>query len=201
MHRNPSTEDEPGSRPATSVLVQPERSLRLLARLALSRLDLTARPPYLRGVDIRCAVVAALVLGILAAPLAVEAQEAGKVPRIGFLRAGPPPRDFVDGFRQGLRELGYVEGQNIIIDYRFTDGTTAQLANLAAELLQRKVDVVLASGTEAVLATKALTQTVPIVLAGVNDPVDSGLVDTLSRPGGNITGVSLMSVDLVAKRV
>jgi putative tryptophan/tyrosine transport system substrate-binding protein len=139
--------------------------------------------------------------GALAAPLAAEAQQRAKVPRIGFLRAGPPPQDFVDGFRLGLRELGYVEGQNIIIDYRFTDGTTAQLANLAAELLQGKVNVILASGTEAVVTTKALTRTVPIVLAGVNDPVDSGLVSTLSRPGGNITGVSLMSVDLVAKRV
>jgi putative ABC transport system substrate-binding protein len=94
-----------------------------------------------------------------------------------------------------------VEGQNIKIEYRFTDGTSPQLPNLAAELLQRDVDVVLASGTEAVLAARTLTRTVPIVLAGVNDPVDSGLVSTLSRPGGNITGVSLMSVDLVAKRV
>jgi len=142
-----------------------------------------------------------LAVGLLGAPLAAEAQQQTKVPRIGFLRAGPPPRDFVEGFGQGLRELGYVEGQNITIEYRFTDGTTTQLANLAAELLQRNVDVVLASGTEAVLAAKTLTRTVPIVLAGVNDPVDSGLVSTLSRPGGNITGVSLMSVDLVAKRV
>src|SRR5215471_6766273 len=128
--------------------------------------------------------VAILTGGLLAAPLAAEAQQPPKVPRIGFLRAGPPPRDFVEGFRQGLRDLGYVEGQNMVIDYRFTDGTTAQLPNLAGELLQGKVDVVLASGTEAVLAMKTLTPTVPIVLAGVNDPVDSGLVSSLSRPGG-----------------
>jgi ABC-type uncharacterized transport system substrate-binding protein len=145
--------------------------------------------------------LAVMVFAVFAMPVTTDAQQPAKVPRIGFLRAGPPPRAFVEGFRQGLRELGYVEGQNIIIDYRFTDGTTARLPNLAAELLQRNVDVVLASGTEAVLATKTLTRTVPIVLAGVNDPVDSGLVSTLSRPGGNITGVSLMSVDLVPKRV
>jgi len=145
--------------------------------------------------------LAVMVLAGLAMPVTTDAQQPAKVPRIGFLRAGPPPRDFVEGFRQGLRELGYLEGQNLIIDYRFTDGTTTQLANLGAELLQRRVDVVLASGTEAVLAMKTLTATVPIVLAGVNDPVDSGLVSSLSRPGGNITGVSLMSVDLVSKRV
>jgi putative tryptophan/tyrosine transport system substrate-binding protein len=145
--------------------------------------------------------LAVMVLAVLAMPVTTDAQQPAKVPRIGFLRAGPPPRDFVEGFRQGLRELGYLEGQNLIIDYRFTDGTTTQLANLGAELLQRRVDVVLASGTEAVLAMKTLTATVPIVLAGVNDPVDSGLVSSLSRPGGNITGVSLMSVDLVSKRV
>ena len=145
--------------------------------------------------------LAVMVLAGLAMPVTTDAQQSAKVPRIGFLRAGPPPRDFVEGFRQGLRELGYLEGQNLIIDYRFTDGTTTQLANLGAELLQRRVDVVLASGTEAVLAMKTLTATVPIVLAGVNDPVDSGLVSSLSRPGGNITGVSLMSVDLVSKRV
>jgi ABC-type uncharacterized transport system substrate-binding protein len=138
---------------------------------------------------------------VLAGPLAVEAQQTVKVPRVGFLRSGPPPQAFVKGFEQGLRELGYVEGQNIIIEYRFTDGSTSQLPNLVTDLLQLKVDVVLASGTEAVLATKNLTRTVPIVMAGVNDPIDSGLVSSLSRPGANITGVSLMSVDLVTKRV
>ena len=138
---------------------------------------------------------------LLAAPLAAKAQQAGKVPRIGFLRSGPPPQAFVEGFQQGLRELGYVEGQNILIEYRFADGGTAQLADLGAELLRLKVDVILASATPAALAAKNLTQTVPVVFAAVLDPVDSGVVNSLSRPGGNLTGVSFMSIDLATKRV
>jgi len=146
-------------------------------------------------------VVVMLALVILTAPLRAETQPAGKVPRIGFLRAGPLTQDFLQGFQQGLRDHGYIEGQNIIIEYRFTDGSTGALANLVAELLQGKVDVVVVSGTAAALAAKNATPTVPIVMAGVIDPVDSGLVGSLARPGGNITGMSLMSVDLMGKRV
>jgi putative ABC transport system substrate-binding protein len=142
-----------------------------------------------------------LALVILTAPLRAETQHVGKVPRIGFIRAGPLPQDFLQGFQQGLRDHGYREGQNIIIEYRLTDGSTGALANLVAELLQGKVDVVVVSGTAAALAAKNATPTVPIVMAGVIDPVDSGLVGSLARPGGNITGMSLMSVDLMGKRV
>jgi len=146
-------------------------------------------------------LVVMLALVILTSPLIAEAQQVGKVPRIGFLRAGPLPQDFLQGFQQGLRDHGYIEGQNIIIEYRFTDGSTGALANLIAELLQDKVDVVVVSGTAAALAAKNATSTVPIVMAGVIDPIDSGLVSGLAQPGGNITGMSLMSVDLLGKRV
>src|SRR5437016_12401615 len=109
----------------------------------------------------RRAFIGTLAGGLLTAPLAAEAQRAGKVPRIGFLRSGPPPQAFVEGFQQGLRELGYVEGQNIIIEYRFADRGTAE----QSELLRLKVDVILASATPAALAAKNLTRTVPIVFA------------------------------------
>jgi putative ABC transport system substrate-binding protein len=137
-----------------------------------------------------------LALSVLAAPLAAAEQQTTKVPRIGFLRSGPPPASFVEGFRQGLRELGYVKGQNIVIEYRFGDGSTKHLAKLGTELLDLKVDVLVASATPAAVAAKKLTQTVPVVFAGVIDPVDSGIVAGLSRPGGNITGTSHMSIDL-----
>jgi len=148
----------------------------------------------------RRAFIGSVAGGLSAAPLAAGAQQGAKVPRIGFLRAGPPPKSWVEGFQQGLRDLGYVEGQNIVTEYRFTDGSTGQLPDLAGELLRLKVDVILASGTAAAQAAENLTRTVPIVFAGVNDPVGSGLVSNLSRPGKNITGTSLMSVDLLAKR-
>jgi putative ABC transport system substrate-binding protein len=149
----------------------------------------------------RRAFCGAVAGALLAAPPAADAQPAGKIPRIGFLRAGPPPKSWVEGFQQGLRDLGYVEGQNIVTEYRFTDGSTGQLPDLVGELLRLKVDVIVASGTAAAQAAENLTRTVPIVFAGVNDPVGSGLVSNLSRPGKNITGTSLMSVDLLAKRV
>ena len=149
----------------------------------------------------RRAFIGTLAGGFLAAPLAAQAQQTGKIPRIGFLRSGPPPRPFVEGFEQGLRELGYVDGQNIIIEYRYGDGSTTQLGQLGGELLRLKVDVIVASATAAALAAKQLTRTVPVVIAGATDPVDSGIVNSLSRPGGNITGTSLMSVDLLTKRL
>jgi putative ABC transport system substrate-binding protein len=110
-------------------------------------------------------------------------------------------KHFVEGIQQGLRELGYVEGQNIIIEYRFADGGTAELADLGSELLRLNVDLIVASATPAALAAKNLTLTVPIVMAGTLDPVDSGLVSGLSRPGSNVTGISFMSIDLATKRV
>jgi putative ABC transport system substrate-binding protein len=107
----------------------------------------------------------------------------------------------VEGFQQGLRELGYVEGRNIIVEYRFADGGTDQLADLGSELLRLNVNVIVASATPAAVAAKDLTRTVPVVFAAVLDPVDSRVVSSLARPGGNVTGTSFMSIDLATKRV
>jgi len=140
---------------------------------------------------------------LLAAPLAAEAQEqkAGKVYRIGFLRAGQPPKPWVEAFQQGLRERGYVDGQNVVLEFRFTDGSFDQLPRLAEELGRLKVDVILASGAPPALAAKKATTSVPIVFVGVFDPVELGLIPSLGRPGGNITGLGSTSADLAGKRL
>ena len=124
-----------------------------------------------------------LPLAILAVPVVGEAQEAGKVNRIGFLRIGPPPPAFIDGFRQRLRELGYVEGQNIAIEYGLA-GTAAELPDFATKLVQRKVDVLVASGTPSVLPAKNVTRTIPVVFVAAIDPVAAGIIASLARPGG-----------------
>jgi putative ABC transport system substrate-binding protein len=147
----------------------------------------------------RRAFISTLAGGLLAAPLATHAQQ--KVWRIGFLRSGPPPESWVEALQQGLRDLGYVEGKNIVTEFRFTDGSTGKLPDLAAELLRLKVDVIVAAGTPAALAAKNLSRTVPIVVVAVNDPVGSGLVSRLSRPGENITGLTNQTPDLAMKRV
>ena len=143
----------------------------------------------------------ALASGLLAAPLAAEAQSVGKVYRIGFLRAGPPLVTYIEGFRQGLRERGYVDGQNVVIEFRATDGSFDQLPRLAEELVRLKVDVILASAAPAALAARRVTTSVPIVFVGVVDPVELGLVPSLGRPGGNITGLSTTSAELAGKRL
>ena len=130
--------------------------------------------------------------GLLAAPLAAEAQQAEKVYRIGYLSAGSDtsnPR-VREAFRQGLRELGWVEGQNIIIEYRWAEGRFDRLPDLAAELVRLKVDVLVAAPTPAALAAKNATGTIPIVGMSLTDPIGLGLVASLARPGGNVTGVS-----------
>jgi putative ABC transport system substrate-binding protein len=130
---------------------------------------------------------------LFAAPLAADAQQAGKVPRIGFLRATSPSDSphLLDAFRQGLRELGWVEGQNIVIDYRFVEGRFDRLPDLAAELVRLKVDIIVASATPVVAAAKNATETIPIVMiSGGVDPVALGFIASLARPGGNVTGLS-----------
>jgi putative ABC transport system substrate-binding protein len=142
--------------------------------------------------------------GAAAWPLAARAQQREKVPRIGVLSAGSPATngDLIEAFRQGLRELGYLEGRNIEIEYLWADGKSDQLPGLAAELVRRKVDVIFAAGgTEAILAAKGATATLPIVMAIVADPIRSGIVDGLARPGGNITGLSNLSLGLNGKRL
>ena len=148
---------------------------------------------------IRLAIAAALA--VLLAPLAAEAQQAGKVYRIGFLSyLGCPIRPEIMGpFRQGLRGLGYVEGQNIVIECRGALGATDRLPDFAAELVRLKVDVLVAQGTASALASKQATKTIPIVMVYVGDPVGSGLVTSLARPGGNVTGLSVLTPDIVPK--
>ncbi len=145
----------------------------------------------------------ALALGILAAPLAAEAQQPGKIPRIGIL--SPFDRSSVarnvEAFRRGLGELGYTEGNNIAIEYRFAEGKFDRLPDLATELVRLNVAVIVASGTRGVQTAMSATTTIPIVMAAVGDPVGSGFVASLAHPGGNVTGLSLLDTELSAKRL
>jgi ABC-type uncharacterized transport system substrate-binding protein len=143
-----------------------------------------------------------LFLALLAAPLTTGAQTAGKVPRVAFLFYGSsgPSRE-LDAFRQGLRELSYVEGQSIAVEYRFASGQIERLPELAAELVRLKPDVIVTPGTPASLAAKQATNTIPIVFAGVADAVGAGLVASLARPGGNVTGLTSVSAELGGKRL
>lgn len=144
-----------------------------------------------------------LVLGALAASLAVAAQPAGKVYRIGFLGAASPSQyaGQMEGLRLGLRELGYVEGKNITIEYRWAEGKYDRLPALATELVRLKVDLIITHGTPGSLAAKRATATIPIVMAIVGNPVETGIVASLARPGGNITGSSFFYPELNAKRL
>ena len=142
-----------------------------------------------------------MALAILGTPLAGEPQQAAKGPRIGFLSASSQSAEAsrVQAFRQGLRELGYIEGENIIIEYRWAEGKVDRLSSLATELIRLKVHVVVVAGDAAIRAAKSATGTIPIVMSTVGDPVGSGLVASLGRPGGNITGLSVLSPELSGK--
>jgi putative ABC transport system substrate-binding protein len=147
------------------------------------------------------ALAAMLALSILAVPFVGEAQyRTGKVPRVGILNSDTAQDARVNEFRDGLRELGYVEGQNLTITYRWADGRLDRLPTLTDDLLASNVDVIVAIGAS-VWAAKRQTSTVPIVMAFSGDPVGTGMVSNLARPGGNITGFSFMSSDLAAKRL
>jgi putative ABC transport system substrate-binding protein len=137
-------------------------------------------------------------VAVLAAPLGTEAQQAGKVARIGVLRHGSPPDPFMDAFRQGLQELGYAEGRNITIEYRWAKGRDELLPGLAAELVRLKMDVIVASGA-VVMAVKQATTSVPVVMPVISDPVRLGLVASYARPGGNFTGLALQYDELPGK--
>jgi putative ABC transport system substrate-binding protein len=149
------------------------------------------------------ALVPALVLASIAAPLAVNAQKPEKLWRIGVLERTSMTANAanLDGFRQGLRELGYVEGKSFVIEYRSADGRDERFPGLAAELVQLKVDLILTRGTPAALAAKKATQTIPVVMTGTGDPVGQNLVASLPRPGGNVTGLSAVVTEIYAKRV
>jgi putative tryptophan/tyrosine transport system substrate-binding protein len=141
--------------------------------------------------------VVLLALGVIA-----QAQQPKKVPRIGILSPlSSSADDLLDAFRQGLRELGYVEGRNIVIEYRSAEGRNDRLPELAAELVRLKVDVLVTTGPAAVGAGKQATSTIPIVMGAVGDAVDFGFVASLARPGGNITGMSWLGPELNAKRL
>src|SRR2546427_11099593 len=141
-----------------------------------------------------------LALALALAPLVAEAQPAEKLARIGYLSlvsAADTPKALL----QGLRELGYVEGQNLVIEYRYAEGKAERLPDLAAELVSLKVDIIVAGGTPPPLAAKRATTTIPIVMTSAGDPVGSGLVASLAKPGGNVTGLSTFTRDLAAKRL
>ena len=127
--------------------------------------------------------------------------QAKKVYRVALIRAGQPPKTWVEAFQQGLRERGYVDGQNIVVDFRFTDGSVDQLPRLAEELVRLKVDLIVASAAPPALAAQKVTTSVPIVFVGVAGPVELGLVRSLARPGANITGLADSGPDLSAKRL
>ena len=150
------------------------------------------------------AVIAPLIFGILTVPLAAGAQRAGKMPRIGLLMSGSPATTapFTDAFRQGLRELGYMEGKNIALEIRSAEGKRNPLPDIAAELVRLKVDVLVSGGGGS--ATRALSQatkTIPIVMTAGSDPVAAGFVTSLARPGGNITGLTIGGPELNGKRL
>jgi putative ABC transport system substrate-binding protein len=124
-----------------------------------------------------------LTLSLLAAPLATDAQQQTKMHRIGLLHGGNPPPQILEGFQQGLRDLGYVEGQNLVIELRAAEGSAERLRDGVAELVQLQVDVLVGVGTAAIRAAQHATHTIPIVMAGTADPVGQGLVASLARPG------------------
>jgi putative ABC transport system substrate-binding protein len=147
------------------------------------------------------ALLMSLALGLLVTPLAAEAQQPKKVPRVGVLEERSPTNPFLTVFRQGLRELGYTEGQNIVLEYRYAHGGVDQFPTLAAELLRLDIDVLVVEGTVAAQSAQALTTTVPIVFIVPGDPVGTRLVASLTRPGGNATGLSSFHSELSGKYV
>ena len=151
---------------------------------------------------LRLAFGITLLLGGLFSPVAAEAQQAAKVARVGYLASNlaANPR-LQEAFRQGLRDLGYVEGRSLVIEYRDAEGKPERLPALAAELVALKVDVILAPPTLHALTAKQATKTIPIVFTGVGDPVGSGLVTSLARPGGNVTGMTGINPEVAAKRL
>ena len=149
-----------------------------------------------RAVLVLCSILAPLV-----APLDSAADPAWKAPRIGVIGEGSPSDRRVAAFRQGLRELGYAEGESIFVEYRYLDGVLERVPNVAAELIRLKVDVLVVGGTVAARSARAQTSTVPIVFTLVGDPVGSGLVTSLARPGWNATGLSNITPELSGKQL
>src|SRR6266508_588907 len=147
--------------------------------------------------------IVALVVTLAMSGAVAQAQQPTKVPRIGFLSSSSPSTNAArtEAFRQGLRELGYVEGKNIVIEYRSAEGKLDRLPALAAELVRLKVDIILTGGPASIRPAKEATSTIPIVMAHDDDPVGSGFVASLARPGGNITGLSTLYPEISGKRL
>ena len=143
--------------------------------------------------------------GVVTAPFPAFAQPQPRIWRVGFLALAPRPADleshFYGGFLRGMRELGYVDGKNLVIEWRFAGGEIKRLPALAMELVQQKVDAIVTGGSDAPQALRKLTSVIPIVLGSASDPVGAGLIQSLPRPGGNITGVTTMAVELGPKRL
>src|SRR4030095_6062843 len=171
---------------------------------ALRAVRLDSRQPSTSEVPMRrIGLAVVLALGLALAPLTTDAQQAGKVPGVGVLW-GYSPSDvsrFGEAFRQGLASLGYVEGRNIVLQERWSEGKSDRLPPLAAELLRLNIDVIVAASTPAARAARQATKTIPIVLTLVTDPVEDGFAASLARPGGNVTGLSMMHPDLTGKRL
>jgi ABC-type uncharacterized transport system substrate-binding protein len=154
-----------------------------------------------------CSAVGCLVtllLSLLVVPLATQAQPAGQMPRVGVLVPGVPPGEpggWLDRFRQGLRELGYVEGQTITLEVRWDEYHRERWPDLTADLVRLRVDLIVAGASSAAQAAKHATRTIPIVMAVSADPVGDGLVASLAQPGGNLTGLSIMTPELTGKRL
>jgi len=149
---------------------------------------------------VRLIVLSTLALALLAAPLAVEAQQA-KIARVGVLLFGTPDTDAFPAIRRGLGALGYVEGRNILFEHRYAEGRPERLPGLAEDLVRSKPDLIIAAGGDVAPFAKRATETIPIVMITSADPVQGGLVASLARPGGNVTGVTFVSSDLAGKRL
>jgi len=151
----------------------------------------------------RRAFIGTMTGALLAAPLAAEAQPTGKVYRIGFLGNSTEALEanLVGPLREGLRERGYVEGRDLTIEYRWAEGAYERFPALIAELIALKVDIIVTAGTPAALAVKRSTTTIPVVMAAIGDPIGTGLVKSLARPGGNLTGLVAIAPDLEGKRL
>ncbi|MGH8056844.1 MAG: ABC transporter substrate-binding protein [Candidatus Entotheonellia bacterium] len=146
------------------------------------------------------AIIVILAFGLLVGAQAIHAQQPARIPRVGFLRTYPVP-NFEEAFRQGLRELGYVEGQTLLIEQRYWQGSGERLADVVAELVRLNVDALVAPSMAEALAAKRATNTIPIITVAVSDPVQAGLIASMARPGGNVTGVASLTAGMHMKRL
>jgi putative tryptophan/tyrosine transport system substrate-binding protein len=155
------------------------------------------------GMDIKTIIVLLVSLVLASVPL-VGAQQPKKIPRVGFVSGSGDPKTserYVEAFRQGLRDLGYIEGKNILVEYRFMEGTVDSLPRGVDELVRLKVDVLVVVPLIAIRAAKQATKTIPIVIVASFDPIETGIVDSLARPGGNISGLATLNRELGGKRL